>query len=1089
MAKAAAPKKNANTDAPEDAFEARYKGLNPEQRDAVDTLEGPVMVIAGPGTGKTTVLTLRIANILRAAQEKKIPPTKPERILALTFTESGAAEMRRKLAALVGQDAYKVEISTFHGFANRIIQDHPDHFPEIVGASPITEIDQVDIVRRLLNASSLKLAKLKPFGDPYFYLRDIIRAITELKQQSVSPAMFAKIAEDDNERFYANPDLIHTSGKYEGKRKGKYDSALKKIEKNLELVRVYEAYQAELRKAKQYDYADMIMFVALALEADGDLRRALQSAYDYFLVDEHQDTNDAQNKIVELLVDEDAAPGKGPNLFVVGDEKQAIFRFQGASLENFHYFRTRYKGVKLIPLRSNYRSTQAILNAAQAVSPRETELKAEAGHKESPAHLAVLSAPDVETFFIAQRIQEIIKETSTAAEEIAVLYRDNKDAAPLTRMLERLHIPFNIESDQDVLGDHEIRKLVRVLRAVQHFGNDIWLAEALHADFLNIPPMDAYRMIAFAGRMRRVGAAKDAARNAGPVGRRTTIYDVLASAELQKEAGVVSQESVEAATTFAHNLSEWKRAAENDGAALAFEKIVRDSGFLAAVLRHPSGSEKLAKLHALFELLKSFTERNRRYSLRDFFNYLDLMEEHGVAVKAKDTTRMPGRVRLMTAHRSKGLEFDYVFIMGAVDRKWGSRFHRDSLTLPKGIYRMVKEAEAEVALGGDEDERDDDAAADAARDADERNVFYVALTRARKEVYVTMSRADREGKELLPTQFISEMNEDVLAPFDEEPYEKEFDARRAEVEFGQTAKENGKDGKNAAPAEKKPELMDKQFLNALFEAQGISVTALNNYLECPWHYFYVNLLRIPEAPNKHLAFGNAVHGALKQYFDELERGEDMGKVWMVARFEEGLAREAIAEHEYEETLEKGRKALPAFYDEYHAQWLAFRNGGGRAMNEIRVDGVTAGTGDGAVAINGKLDRVEILHDGEKGAAQDAARNEVHVIDYKTGRPKSRNELSGNTKNADGNYMRQLAFYKLLLGKEGRYDMTEGVIQFIERDERGKAHREAFEVTPGEVAVLEKLVVDVAGEIRDLAFWNKGCHEPDCEYCRLREGMG
>jgi DNA helicase-2/ATP-dependent DNA helicase PcrA len=1068
MAKASAKQKASEAT----EFDHRYKDLNPEQREAVDALEGPVMVIAGPGTGKTTVLTLRIANILGSTK------TKPERILALTFTESGAIEMRRKLAELVGQDAYRVEISTFHGFANRIIQDYPDHFPEIVGASPITEIDQVDIVRRLLNTATLKLAKLRPFGDPYFYLRDIIRALTELKQQSVSPEMFAKIAEDDRARFYANPDLVHTSGKYEGKMKGKYDSGAKKIEKNLELVRVYEAYQSELRKAKQYDYADMIMFTALALENDGDLRRALQSAYDYFLVDEHQDTNDAQNKIVELLVDEGGAQyaprNTGPNLFVVGDEKQAIFRFQGASLENFHYFRTRYKNVKLITLRSNYRSTQAILNAAQAVSPREKELVSESGHKELPgggANFAVLSTPDVEHFFIAQKIQEIIKKTSTAPEEVAVLYRDNKEAAPLARMLERLHVPFNIESDQDVLGDPEIRKLVRVLRAVQHFGNDIWLAEALHADFLGVAPMDAYRIMAFAGRMRRKAYSD-------PEGRKVTIYDVLASAELQKEAGVVSKESVTAATTFAHNLQEWKRAAENDGAVEAFEKIVRDSGYLAAILRHPSGSEKLAKLHALFDLLKSFTERDRRYTLHDFFAYLDLMEEHGVAVKAKDSTVRAGRVRLMTAHKSKGREFDYVFIMNATDRTWGSRFHRESLTLPKGIYRMVKDAEAEVGIDSNNDESED--ANDVKDDADERNVFYVALTRARKELFLTMAKTDREGKERLPTQFVSEMKPEILTPLDTEPYEKEFDERRAEVEFGQQSSKEG--GKNGAPAEKKPELMDKEFLNALFNEQGISVTALNNYLECPWHYFYVNLLRIPEAENKYSAFGTAIHAALKSYFDEFDKGSDLGKEYLVRRFEEAMARASIPEHEYEETLAKGRKVLPAFYDEYHGEWVAShakgaaaQSGTAMAMNELRIDGVAVGD----VPVNGKLDRVEILQNGTS----------AKVSDYKTGRVKSRNEIEGKTKDADGNHKRQLVFYKLLLGKQGKYDMTEGVILFVEPDERGKSHREAFDITPGEVAVLEKLVLDVAGEIRGLAFWNKGCKQADCEYCKLREGMG
>ena len=312
-------------------FEEAYARLNDEQRLAVDTIHGPVMVIAGPGTGKTEVLTVRIANILRKTK------TPPEKILALTFTESGVAAMRRRLAELVQGDAYRVTISTFHGFANGVIRDYPDHFSHIIGSTNITEIDQVQIMEQLLD--NLKLDLLRPFGDRYYYLRNILAAVNELKRQGVSPGDFTKIAADEKKSFYANPDLMNQSGKYEGKMKTKYASAARHVEKNIELAVVYAAYQVALRKAQQYDYSDMIMEVMVALERDSDLLRVLQDAYDYFLVDEHQDTNDAQNRIMELI----AGGREEPNLFVVGDEKQAIFRFQGASLENFHYFKDRYK--------------------------------------------------------------------------------------------------------------------------------------------------------------------------------------------------------------------------------------------------------------------------------------------------------------------------------------------------------------------------------------------------------------------------------------------------------------------------------------------------------------------------------------------------------------------------------------------------------------------------------------------------------------------------------------------------------------------------------------------------------------------------
>jgi DNA helicase-2/ATP-dependent DNA helicase PcrA len=1001
-------------------FESRYRSLNPEQLRAVDTIEGPVMVIAGPGTGKTEILTMRVAHILRKTG------IAPERVLALTFTESGATAMRRRLVELVGADAYRVEISTFHGFANRIIRDYPDYFPTIIGAASITEIEQVSILGGLIDALP-GLRDLRPFGDRYYHLHSILAAINELKQQGIVPERFAVLAAEAKEQFYANPDLVNQSGKFEGKMKGKYVTQAKRVARNLELADIYAEYQKALASARQYDYSDMIMYVALALESDMELRQVLQDAYEYFLVDEHQDTNDAQNRIIELIVGE----RERPNLFIVGDEKQAIYRFQGASSENFHYFRERYKNVTLISLINNYRSTQAILDAAHGVSPREAALVAKAGHKEEAAHLVTLSSPDVEYYFLAQKIKELVA-GGVPAEKIAVLYRNNKDVTPIAQMLERQKVPFNIESNQDVLGDEEIRKLIRLLRAVQHFGNDVWLAEALHVDFLGIPPIDVYRLSTYAFKERR------------------KMYEVMQYPVGLEAAGVSDASKTAYGRLFEH-LSAWRRAAKNKGAAEAFEAIVYQSGFIEAILNHPSATEKLAKLHALFDILKSFVERRKNYTLDDFFSYLDLMEEHDIAIRGKDAMRLPGRVRLMTAHGSKGLEFEYVFIMDVSDRKWGAKARRESIRLPAAVYRGVKDAEKE----------EDDL-------ADEQNLFYVAVTRTQKELFLVMAKNDRDGKEQLSTQFITALAPEVLVPLPAVAYEEDFAAHREEIEFA------------PVPA-KAPELEDKEFLNELFRGQGISVTALNNYLECPWAYFYRNLVRIPEAPNKNLSFGNAVHAALKSYFDAFDEGNDKGKAYLVQRFEEAIAHEPIKESEYEEALEKGRRALPTFYDAYRATWSRY------ALNEARIEALPLGDG---TLINGKLDRIEFLGvPGVLGAIADGATREpVRVVDYKTGKPKTRNDIEGLTKSSDGNYKRQLVFYKLLLDKEGKRDMKNGVIQFIEPDDRGKMHREEFEITPGEVKTLEKQVMVVAREILDLSFWDKGCHEPDCKYCDLRKGM-
>ena len=983
-------------------FEEAYKRLNLEQKKAVDTIEGPVMVIAGPGTGKTEVLTMRIANIISKTD------TPPKAILALTFTESGVTSMRKRLSDLIGTPAYQVTISTFHGFANTVIKNYPDNFPEIIGSTSIVEIDQIRILKGVIDSTPFKF--IKPFGDKYYYIKHILRAINELKRQGVSPDDFKKIVFKEKEEFEKIDDLYYEKGAHKGKMKGKYKDGLKHIERNGELVTAYEKYQKDLRAYKQYDYSDMIMYVMLALEEDEELRLMLQETYLYFLVDEHQDTNDAQNKIIELL----ASFHPNPNLFVVGDEKQAIFRFQGASMANFYHFKNLYKNVTLISLRNNYRSTQTILDAAQAVSPRDVSLVAKAGHPEAPLNLAILSSPEVEHLFIARKVKDFL-DKNVKPEEIAILYRENRDVAPIARVLEKQGIPFNIESEQDVLSDESIKKLIRILNAVKNFGSVPELLELLHVDFLDIPPLDIYKLFSYCAANKHINP-----------------YNLIKSEALLQKADIEAKDKF---VDLFKKLSDWKRAAENLGAAEAFETIVRDSGFLAAILSHPEATKKIEKLHALFEHLKTLIENQKDYTLNDFFDYLDLVNEQEVFIRIAGATNVPGRVRLMTAHKSKGQEFEYVFIINSIDGRWGSRRRPEHIRLPKGIYRTLKVIEGEFNEGDDE-----------------RNLFYVALTRAKKESYITRSETSRDGREQLPTQFIQEIKEELVSSIDVGAYETEFAAHR-EMEF-------------APNPGARPEMRDKEFLNALYYSRGLSVTALGNFIECPWKYFYLNLIRIPEAPSKHLMYGSAVHEAIRNYFDRLARGEDGGKAYLVKRFEEALARYPIKENDFKEVLLKGRKSLADWYDYYHKTWPQ------KTLNEFRVDGIELEPG---TSINGKIDKIEPLEDGKR----------VNVVDYKTGKPKSRNAIEGKTKSSNVNYKRQLVFYRLLLDRSGKYDMVSGDVDFIEADDKGKLHKEHFEIQSEEVQELEKKILEVSHEIQSLAFWDKFCDDPDCRYCDLR----
>lgn len=988
------------------AFDLRYKKLNAAQREAVDAVEGPVMVVAGPGTGKTEILTLRIANILRVVD------TNPENILALTFTEAGATNMRRRLTEVIGAPAYAVSISTFHGFCNRIIKEYPEEFPRIIGAESITEIDEIAIVESLIHKT--KLTVLKPLGDPLYYIRDIVKAINDLKREGLDPAQFMALVAEEQKRFDETSDLYHEKGAHKGEMKGDYKKELKTIEKNRELSALYEAYEAELRKRKRYDYSDMIMEVLRELQTNKDLLLILQEQYQYILVDEHQDTNNAQNRILELLSNFHA----NPNIFVVGDEKQAIFRFQGASLENFLYFKNLYKDAKLIVLSENYRSTQAILDAAHSLIPGKKALEARAGHENMRARLYAFLRPEMEQYFIAQEIMKLIN-AGTRPEDIAVLYRNNRDAATLVPMLERAGVPFIIESDENVMRDRDIRKLIALLRAIDEFGSDVRAAEAMHVDFLNLDPLDIYRVIREAG------------------SKHISIYDVLKSdAELRG----MKLESPAKLRTWYGNMVRWARGGKNKELQAFVGMVVNESEFLAHVMALPDMVEKMEKLNGFFDEVQKFADAHIDADLHAFLEYLSTIELHDLLVKKSSFGGLTRRVRLMTAHKSKGQEFGHVFIVGAFDGHWGNVKKASALPLPPAVYSLTHESRLlHDPLG------------------DERRLFYVALTRAKKSLTISYAKESVSGKEQLPSQFIGEIDPVHIITGDASKIEEEFVAQKG-ILF-------------APPAASPVSAKDKEFVHELFLERGLSATALNNYVNCPWRYFYQNLLRIPSAKEPHQLYGTAVHATLEDLFEAVREGRAT-RAFLLERFTFHASKQPFSSAVRTEWLERGEKALGGYWDAYHTKWKT------NVVTEFDVKGILL-TPD--IKLSGKLDKLEILND----------KTQVNVVDYKTGKPKTRGEIEGTTASSNGDIKRQLVFYRLLLNRMEKgihYEMVSADVDFVEPDDKGRYKKEAFTISDEEVAELEVFIKKTADEILSLSFWDKGCHEKDCTFCDLREYM-
>ncbi len=978
-----------------DVFEERYKKLNAEQKKAVDLIDGPVMVIAGPGTGKTEILTLRIANILRKTD---LPANA---ILALTFTESGAATMRRRLADIVGEAAYRVRITTFHGFANDVIQYHPEHFPELAGTKPISETDRVRLIESLITELPLKL--LRPFGDLLYYLRPVLGKLDTVKREGWTPATFKKLATEKLATSKAREDRIHAKGAHAGKVKGEVQDEELGLERLIEFASIYSAYQGALTKKRVYDFTDMILKLQGALEERGELLQVLQEQNQYVLVDEHQDTNWVQNRVLELLLDFHPSP----NLFIVGDEKQAIYRFQGASLDNFRYFEEKFKGTELVTLKENYRSTQEILDAAhgiaKTITERAPELSGNLNEKGEKVVLREFTDSALETSWIAEDIKERI-EGGEKGGEVAVLYRNNHDGFEVGDALRARGVPHRIESEENVLEDRSVRRLLIHLEAAVEFGNPERLVRALHAAFRSFDALDVYKVIS----TRRTG-------------------EVVRSVEALREVGVSNPLNF---SKWAYSLSGWEALAKTHGLPEALAVAFRESGFIGELLTKVDPEAELAKARVLFDAAKELTATNPTATLRTFLEHIEILRANGFELETKAPSGIaPGKVRLMTVHRAKGQEFGTVYVYRSIDSRWGGRKKPDPLKLPPEVWRSE----------ADHDPIDD-----------ERRLFYVALTRAKRTAIVTYSTVDQAGREVLPTRFVGEIKPELIERKDTKDFET---TNRTLPDFAREPVPETREG-------------EAEFVKRLFEARAFSVTHLNNYLACPWRYFYANLLRIPEVETRHQAYGTAVHGALRRFFELLRKGGGSGEL-LVQFFREELERTKIAEQDKQDALRRGEEALLGWYEANHITW----------PQEALVEHAVSGVAHLGVQLTGKIDKIEYLPSGG-----------VRVIDYKTSKPKTRNELLGNTKNADGNYLRQLAFYKLLLDRSegGKYRVEEGMIDFVQPDAKDKYHSETFKLDeiPYEKTLteLEKTIE----EVRNFAFRDRFCDDPECEYCELRK---
>ncbi len=966
-------------------FEEKYKKLNKAQKEAVDTIEGPVMVVAGPGTGKTTILTLRIANILKKTDNPA------SGILALTFTDAGAKVMRMKLREIIGNRADDVRIHTFHGFSSSVIAEFPEHFVHLSRSKQITDIEAESILREILK--NKKYSKLRPLGDTDFYLNKILGAIGDSKKEAWSPETVRKFALDETERIKNDEGSISSRGATKGSLKADALKRIEKCERTILFAEVYEEYEAKKKDERKMDFDDLLFELVSALQKDELLLRLLQEKFLYILVDEHQDTNDSQNLIVSLL----ANFFENPNIFVVGDEKQAIYRFQGASVENFLKFQNIWKDMKVISLEDNYRSHQHILDATFSMIEEnyvegehiKLRIKLKSGVKsdKKPIDLVFADNTDSADQYLLQELKNIYKKEPEAS--VAVILRWNKDVDHVLSLCESNNVKVTAERGVDIFS-HPVGMLYfSILEYLYDPSKTEALAQTVASGLWGLDFQKSVELI----KKIRSGSVSSIEK------------------EIPKLRELLSEKNQVGVINYLISVGELSRLVSKERLTEPTSvEVWRTIIDLAREIAVTSGIENVSDL------------------IKEILDYRKTSENKVIKIGSGNTD---AKIQIMTAHSSKGLEYDYVFLPLALEENWMRRPRSSSFVLPR--------------------EKD---TSDEVRDA--RRLFYVALTRARKHAVVVVPLQDNLGKDFTPLRFTEELSKKDV---------NSVDAPKVKSEPKSLKNEELKN-------HRKNELIE--YSKRVLLETGLSVTALNHFISCPSEFLYKSILKVPEAPNPSSEKGIAMHKAISEVWRSKSKNvSDITKTIegsVKSHFENSLLPKNEKEIVLEELLASAPVVSRALLEHFSISGTVFTD---RWIE--KTFGMMQGEKDILVILHGQMDT--IIDMGEK----------TLVFDYKTREALSVNAIKGETKDSDGKYFRQLVFYKMLLSENNTFKSKniEPALVFVKPDDKGRCPTIAIPVSREDEDRVQAEIKSLVDSVYSGDFLTSTCDDKGCVFCAYK----
>ncbi|MBS1511103.1 MAG: ATP-dependent helicase [Bacteroidetes bacterium] len=1018
-------------------FTQEYQKLNPQQRKAVDTIEGPVMVIAGPGTGKTQILAARIGKILLDTD------VLPENILCLTYTDAGTIAMRKRLVHFIGADAYKVNIYTFHAFCNEVIQDNLPLF-EKTSLDAVSELESIQLFKTLIDAFPKNHPLKRYRGDVYYEINNLKALFSAMKREGWTPAFINQRIDEYITSLPQRDEYIAKRAVKDFKkgdvRTDKIAEETEKMDKLRSAVNEFDNYQQLMRKRNRYDFDDMINWVIQVFENNPAVLGFYQEKFQYILVDEYQDTSGIQNRLVQLLI----SYWQKPNVFVVGDDDQSIYRFQGANVENMLGFATAYtKELMTVVLTSNYRSTQPILDISKTlINNNEERLvkKIDGLSKELVAsntninhleHLPVIN----EYLSVTEEMAGITRQVHALVQQdvepgrIAVIYKENKYGEELAQYFRLKGIPVYSKRSINILTDAFVKKLLLLLRYLEAehdtpYSGDEMLFEIMHFDFYHIPPIEIAKLTVETNSKRYSDSSASLRRllydkaNTPP----KDLFDTGIHSGLKQLSSIVEQLITDVPNVTLLQL---------------FANIVQHAGILPYMMPHENKMNLIHLLSALFDFIKEECSRNPMLDLHGLIGIIDLMESENLPLPMVQIAGNDKGVNLLTAHGSKGLEFEYVFFAGVNASSWEKK------RKPSGGYKFPDTMFASQPASSEEEEL--------------RRLFYVALTRAEQHLYISYAKFKNDGKEMEPSMFIAEILQQHAIRIQPITITANDMADFALLQFTAQAPEI--------------ERAEEDFIDGILQKFVMNVTALNNYLKCPLQFYYQNLIRIPTGKSEATEFGSAVHYALEKLFRSMQEDAAQrfpGKEEMMAHFNWYMQRhrENFTKEAYARRMEYGSEVLRNYYDTYINQW----------NKVVAVERNIRGVVVNGVPLKGKLDKLEF--DGKN----------INVVDYKTGDiDKALLKLKGpNDKDPNGgDYWRQAVFYKILIDNYEQKDwkVLSTEFDFIEPDKKKQYRKEKIIISPADTETVKQQIAQTWEKIQAKDFYT-GCGKEDCHWCNF-----